>query len=194
MSAGLMILLGLYVLATLLVIGILFFAYAIFTYNRFVRLLTHAEAALSDVDVLLTKRNNLIPNLVETVRGYAGHESGVFQEVTALRGKAQQARSVEEKAQTEDALRGLLKSLFAVAESYPQLKADANFRQLQQSIEELEGSIEVARRSYNAAVRDHNILLKSFPANLIGRLLKRTPCAFFASKDDSERQPPQVEL
>ena len=194
MTSGILILLVLYLVATALVVAILAFGYGVVTYNRFVRLLTHVEAALSDVDVLLTKRNNLIPNLIETVGGYAGHESGVFKEITALRGKAMTATSVEEKAQYEESLRGLFKSLFAVAESYPALKADANFRQLQQTLQELENGIESGRRSYNASVREHNILLKSFPANLVGKFLGRTPCTFFASKDDDERQPPKVDF
>lgn len=194
MTLGILALLGLYLLATLLVLGLLATVYGVVTYNRFVRLLTHVEAAFADVDVLLTKRNNLIPNLIETVQGYAGHESGVFQEVAALRARAMQATSVEEKAQVEDALRGLFKSLFAVAEAYPQLKADANFRQLQLTLQELENGIESGRRTYNAAVREHNILLKSFPANLVGKLLARTPCTFFASRDDTERQPPKVDF
>lgn len=194
MTSGILILLALYLLATLLVIGLVVVGYGVVTYNRFVRLRTHVEAALSDVDVLLTKRNNLIANLVEAVQGYAGHESGVFREVTELRARAQQAGTVEEKAQIEEGLRGLFKSLFAVAESYPQLKADANFRQLQATLQELENGIETGRRAYNVAVRRHNILLKSFPANLVGKFLGRTPCTFFASKDDQERQPPQVGL
>lgn len=194
MTTGILILLLLYLLATLLVVAILTFGFGVKTYNRFVRLLTHVEAALSDVDVLLTKRNNLIPNLIEAVGGYAGHESGVFQEITALRTRAMAATSVEEKAQHEESLRGLFKSLFAVAESYPALKADANFRQLQETLKELENGIEAGRRNYNAAVREHNILLKSFPANLVGKFLGRTPCAFFASKDDEERQLPKVDF
>jgi len=194
MTFGILVLLVLYLLATLLVVGLVALGYGVVTYNRFVRLLTHVEAALSDVDVLLTKRNNLIPNLIEAVGGYAGHESGVFKEITALRAKAMQATSVEEKAQHEENLRGLFKSLFAVAESYPGLKADANFRQLQQTLQELENGIEAGRRSYNVRVREHNILLKSFPANLVGNFLGRTPCTFFASKDEQERQLPKVDF
>jgi LemA protein len=194
MSSGLLILLVLYLFVTLLVVGLLAVVYCIFNYNRFVRLLAHVETALSDIDVLLTKRNNLIPNLVEVVQGYAGHESGVLQEVTALRNRALQATTVGEKAQVEDSMRGLFKGLFAVAENYPQLKADANFRQLQQSLQELEDSIEAVRRSYNGTVRAHNVLLKSFPSNMVGKLFGRTSCSFFVSKDELERQSPKIDL
>lgn len=194
MTSGILILLVLYLLATVLVVGLVAVGYGVVTYNRFVRLLTHVEASFSDVDVLLTKRNNLIPNLIETVGGYAGHESGVFKEITALRAKAMQATSIEEKALHEETLRGLFKSLFAVAESYPSLKADANFRQLQQTLQELENGIEAGRRTYNATVREHNILLKSFPANLVGKFLGRTPCTFFASKDEAVRELPKVDF
>lgn len=194
MSSGLWLLLLLYLLATLLVVALLAVAGGVYVYNRFVRLATRVEAAFSDVDVLLTKRNNLIPNLVETVQGYAGHESGAFAELAALRSRALQADSVAEKAQIEAGVRGQLQSLFAVAENYPTLKADANFRQLQQALQTLEDGIETARHSYNAAVREYNVLLKSFPANLVARLTKRAPCVFFASRDDHERQPPRVDL
>jgi len=194
MTSGILILLAFYLLVTLLVIGILVLGFGVLIYNRFVRLLTHVEAAFSDIDVLLTKRNNLIPNLVEAVGGYAGHESTVFQEITTRRARAMQATTVAEKAEHEESLRGLCQSLFAVAESYPQLKADVNFRQLQSSLQEVENGIEAGRRTYNVRVREHNILLKSFPANLVGKFLGRTPCSFFSSKDEAERQLPKVDF
>ncbi len=191
---GIAALIGFYLLVIGLVIVLLAGIYAVVTYNRFVHLKTTVESALSDVDVHLTKRYNLIPNLVETVKGYAEHESGVFEEVTALRSRAMQATSLDEKARCDDSLRGLFKSLFAVAENYPALKADANFQQLQKTLQELENSIESGRRYYNAAVREHNILLNSFPANIVGRMFSFIAQPFFESAGDQERQTPQVDF
>jgi LemA protein len=183
-----------YLLAAGLVVVLLAGIYTVMTYNRFVRLKTTVESALSDVDVHLTKRYNLIPNLVETVKGYAGYESGVFEEVTALRSRALQATSVDEKARCDDSLRDLFKSLFAVAENYPALKADANFQQLQKTLQELENNIESGRRYYNAAVREHNILLKSFPANVVGRVFGLVVQPFFESAGEQVRETPRVDL
>jgi len=190
--SGLITLGLIYLLVVFFIGGSLFVVYAVVTYNRFVRLKTQVESTLSDVDVLLTKRYNLVPNLVETIRGYAGHESGVFEEVTARRSTAMQATTVEEKGRQEGLLGEAFKSLFAVVESYPTLKADANFQQLQNSLQELEAQIEAARRHYNASVREHNILLKSFPANIIGKVFGLSSQVFFESQDNAERQTPKV--
>lgn len=143
--------------------------YVVLTYNRFVKLTKTVENALSDVDVFLKKRFNLVANLVETVKAYASHESGVFEKVTALRSNSMQMTTINDRSEFDDTLKGLFKSLFAVAENYPQLKADENFRQLQGTLKELETGIESACRYYNAVVRDHNILLDSFPSNIVGK-------------------------
>ncbi|MCK8600927.1 LemA family protein [Desulfoferrobacter suflitae] len=136
-------------------------------YNKLVRLRYTADSSWSDIDVQLKKRYDLVPNLVETVKGYASHEQSLFQNVTAARSRAMQATSPEDKAQAENMLGQTLKSLFAVAEAYPDLKANTNFLQLQTQLKELEDNIEQARRYYNAVVRDYNTLTHSFPSNLI---------------------------
>ncbi len=139
----------------------------IMIYNKLVRLKNTVKSSWSDIDVQLKKRFDLVPNLVETVKGYASHEKSVFEKVTQARSMAMQASSPAEMAKAENMLRDTLKSLFAVAEAYPELKANAHFLQLQSQLQELENSIEYARRYYNAVVRDYNILIESFPSNLI---------------------------
>ncbi len=136
-------------------------------YNKLVRLRNTVKSSWSDIDVQCKKRYDLVPNLVETVKGYASHEKTVFEKVTQARAMAMQANSPAEMAKAENMLRDTLKSLFAVAEAYPELKANANFMQLQSQLQELENNIEYARRYYNAVVRDYNILIESFPSNLI---------------------------
>jgi len=136
-------------------------------YNRLVRLRNTVKSSWADIDVQSKKRYDLVPNLVETVKGYASHEKTVFEKVTQARAMALQANSPAEMAKAENMLRDTLKSLFAVAEAYPELKANANFMQLQSQLQELENNIEYARRYYNAVVRDYNILIESFPSNLI---------------------------
>jgi len=136
-------------------------------YNKLVRLRNTVKSSWSDIDVQCKKRYDLVPNLVETVKGYASHEKTVFEKVTQARSMAMQASSPAELAKAENMLRDTLKSLFAVAEAYPELKANANFMQLQSQLQELENNIEYARRYYNAVVRDYNIMIESFPSNLI---------------------------
>jgi len=136
-------------------------------YNKLVRLRNTVKSSWSDIDVQCKKRYDLVPNLVETVKGYASHERAVFEKVTEARSMAMKANSPAEMAKAENMLRDTLKSLFAVAEAYPELKANANFMQLQSQLQELENHIEYARRYYNAVVRDYNILIESFPSNLI---------------------------
>lgn len=140
---------------------------AIVVYNRLVRLRNTVDSSWSDIDVQLKKRYDLVPNLVETVKGYASHEKSVFEKVTEARSRAMQATSPEDKAAAENMLGQTLKSLFAVAEAYPDLKASTNFTQLQTQLQALEDNIEYARRYYNAVVRDYNTLTQSFPSNLI---------------------------
>lgn len=177
-------LIAIYLAVFLLVIVFFVALYVIFTYNRFVKLIKTVENALSDVDVFLKKRFNLVANLVETVKAYAGHESGVFEKVAALRSNAMQMTTINDRSEFDDTLKGLFKSLFAVAENYPQLKADENFRQLQGTLKELENGIESARRYYNAVVRDYNILLDSFPSNIVGKSFGFTEQEFFDASDE----------
>lgn len=168
--------------------------FGIIIYNRFVRLRFTVRSSWSDIDVLLKKRYNLVPNLVETVKGYASHERAVFEKVTEARAKAMQASSPAEKAQAENIFRDALKSLFAVAEAYPDLKASIQFSQLQTQLQQVEDSIEYARRYYNAVVRDYNTMTEAFPSNLIAGQFGFTKEEFFELEAPAEREPVQVKF
>lgn len=162
-------------------------------YNKLVRLRNTVKSSWSDIDVQCKKRYDLVPNLVETVKGYAAHEKSVFEKVTQARSMAMQASSPGEVAKAENMLRDTLKSLFAVAEAYPELKANANFQQLQTQLQELENSIESARRYYNAVVRDYNTTTESFPSNLIASQFKFEKAEFFELEEPTaERKAPKV--
>src|SRR5512141_176068 len=137
--------------------------WAIFAFNSFVRLVNQAKEAWSDIDVQLKRRHDLIPNLVETVKGYAAHESSAFENVTKARAAAMGATGTADKAQAENQLSGALKSLFAVSEAYPDLKANQNFLQLQRELGDTEDKIQASRRFYNGVVRDLNTAIQSFP-------------------------------
>jgi len=176
----------------LIILAVLVIA-TIAIYNRLVRLRHTVRSSWSDIDVQCKKRYDLVPNLVETVKGYASHEKAVFERVTQARTMAMQANSPAEMAKAENMIRDTLKSLFAVAESYPELKASANFTQLQSQLQELENSIEYARRYYNAVVRDYNILIESFPSNLIARQFAfRQEQLFQLEAPEAERKPVKV--
>lgn len=166
---------------------------AIVIYNKLVRLRNTVDASWSDIDVQLKKRYDLVPNLVETVKGYASHEKSVFEKVTEARSMAMQATTPEQKAAAENMLGQTLKSLFAVAEAYPDLKASTNFTQLQTQLQGLEDNIENARRYYNAVVRDYNTLIQSFPSNLLATQFSFNRREFFELETPSvERQPVKV--
>jgi LemA protein len=168
-------------------------AVAISTYNKLVRLRNTVRSSWSDIDVQCKKRYDLVPNLVETVKGYAAHEKTVFEKVTQARSMAMQAASPQEMAKAENLIRDTLKSLFAVAEAYPELKANANFQQLQSQLQELENTIEYARRYYNAVVRDYNTVIESFPSNLIASQFKFEKEQFFELESpEAERKAPRV--
>lgn len=143
----------------------------IFMYNSLVRLNVRVEEAWSDITVQLKRRADLIPNLVNSVKGYAKHEKSVFEEVTKARAAVVGANGVKETADAENQLTGALKSLFAVAESYPDLKASDNFRQLQDELVDTEDKIQAARRFYNGSARDLNIKIKTFPTNIFANML-----------------------
>jgi LemA protein len=149
------------------------------TYNGLVTLKVRVDEAWSDITVQLKRRVDLIPNLVNTVKGYAAHESGVFEKVTEARSAIQNANGVKDTAAAENMLEGALKSLFAVAEAYPDLKANQNFAQLQQELVDTEDKIQAARRFYNGGVRDLNTKIKLFPSNVFAGMLGFKEREFF---------------
>jgi len=150
--------------------------------------------AWADIDVQLKRRYDLIPNLVETVKGYAKHEKGTFEEVAKLRSQAMQATTPAEKAKTENMLTETLKSLFALAESYPDLKANQNFLDLQSQLSTIEETIQQSRRYYNGNVRDFNIKIETFPNNLIAGTLGFKKFDFFEVANEKERESVKVEF
>jgi len=153
--------------------------WAVTIYNGLIRLKNRVDEAWSDIDVQLKRRYDLIPNLVNTVKGYAAHEKEVFEKVTEARSRAMSANSTEDKAQAENMLSNTLKSLFVVAESYPDLKANQNFLELQRELTDTEDKIQAARRFYNGNVRDFNIKIEIFPNNLFAGILNFTKRQFF---------------
>jgi LemA protein len=157
-------------------------------YNSLVQLRVRADNAWSDIDVQLKRRHDLIPNLVETVKGYAAHEKGTFENVTKFRSMAMQATGPADRAAAEGQLTGALKSLFAVAEQYPQLQASGQFQSLQNALQEVENTLQESRRYYNAVVRDLNTKIASFPSNIIAGMFGFQPRQFFQVDDASERQ------
>mgnify|MGYP005838480017 CR=1 FL=1 len=181
-----------YVILALLVVAVL---WVVFAYNGFVRLVNRAKEAWADIDVQLKRRYDLIPQLVNTVKGYAEHESGVFEEVTKARGQAlnsEQAGDVKGVAESENMLSGALKSLFAVAEAYPDLKANENFLELQRELSDTENKIQAARRFYNANVRDLNIRIESVPYNMIANSFNFQKRDFFEIEEEDARNPVEV--
>lgn len=162
--------------------------WAIGTYNSFVRLRTHTTEAWADIDVQLKRRYDLIPNLIETVKGYASHEQGVFTQVTEARTKAMGATTVAEHNQADNMLTGALKSLFAVSENYPDLKANQNFLELQRELSDTENKIQAARRFYNGNVKALNIRVETIPSNIIAKLAKIEKAEFFQLEEGSEEK------
>jgi LemA protein len=166
--------------------------YAVITFNRLVRLRNMVREGWSGIDVQLKRRTDLIPNLVETVKAYAAHERGLFEEVTQRRASSIAASDVQGQASAERALSGSLGRLFALAEAYPQLKADQNFLELQKQLAETEDQIQLARRYYNGAVRNLNIAIQSFPPVLIAGPLGFKEEPFFELENRAEGQAPQI--
>lgn len=178
----------------LLVVVVLFLLYGVSIYNRLVKLKNLVQEAWSSIDVMLKKRYDLIPNLVETVKGYATHERETLDSVTQARTQAMSAKSVEEKEIAEKQLGQAMMNLKAVAEQYPDLKANANFQQLQNELTNLEGDIEKARRYYNGTVRENNILVETFPSNIVAGMFHFTKSPFFELTNNVEREVPQVKF
>jgi LemA protein len=155
-------------------------------YNGLIRLKNRVDEAWSDIDVQLKRRYDLIPNLVNTVKGYAAHERDLFEKVTEARSRAMGAGTAVDKAQAENLLSNTLKSLFAVAEAYPDLKANQNFLELQRELADTEDKIQASRRFYNGNVRDFNIKIEIFPNNLIAGMLKFSKREFFETADEQK--------
>ncbi len=166
--------------------------FVIVSYNRLVSLSQRTQSAWSDVDVQLKRRTDLVPNLVESVKGYAAHERGTLDAVIRARGAAVAAQTPESRAQAEGQLTQALRGLFALAESYPDLKASANFQALQASLGEIEDAVQSARRYFNAVVRDLNTTIEIFPSNLVAGLFQFREHAYFELDRPGERQVPKV--
>lgn len=179
------IILGVVVVAVLAIVAM---------YNRLVQLKIRTDEAWSDIDVQLKRRYDLIPNLVETVKGYAKHEKSLFEEVTKARADAISAKGVGEQSKAENQLTGALRSVFAVAENYPELKANENFSQLQGEITDTEDKIQASRRFYNGNVRDLNIAIKSFPTNIFAGMFHFEPRDLFELDDAAAREPVKVKF
>ena len=176
------------ILAIVVIIAFL----AVGMYNGLIKLRNNSEQAWSDVDVQLKRRHDLIPNLVETVKGYATHEKETFEQVVQARNQAINASSPEDKAQAENFLQSTLKSLFALAEAYPDLKANQNFLDLQDELSNIEEQIQLARRYYNAVVRDLNTKIETVPSNLMANMFHFEKKEYFELDSEEERQTPDV--
>lgn len=163
--------------------------YFIGIYNRMIRMRNLVEEGWSGIDVQLKRRSNLVENLVETVKGYASHEREVFERVTKARAQTTKTGTIPERASAEDALTGALKTLFAVAENYPDLKANANFLQLQQTLSELEKEIQMARRYYNGSVRDYNNTIQVFPNSVIANMAGFRKKGYFEAEEQARAVP-----
>jgi LemA protein len=166
--------------------------YVVWTFNRLVGLSKRADAAWSDIDVQLKRRWDLVPALVETVKGYAHHESTTLERVVEARGQAVQPASIAERGAREEGLSAAVGRLFAVAEAYPELKASQNFRDLQRNLVEIENTIQYARRYYNAVVRDWNSLVESIPSGWVAAAAQFRERPFFQLDDAAQRAAPQV--
>ena len=183
--------LGWLVVLAIIVIVVVFLA---LTYNRLVTLRQRVKEAFSDIDVQLKRRHDLIPNLVETVKGYAAHERGVFDEVTQARAGAiaAGAQGPQQRAAAEDMLTGALRSLFAVAEAYPQLQAVQEYKDLSENLRDTEDKIQFARRFYNGQVRDYNTALQTFPTVVLAGAMGFTSSEYFEVEAPSDREVPKV--
>jgi LemA protein len=186
MSAG-------YILLGILVIIVV---WAVLAYNKFITLINRAKEAWSDIDVQLKRRYDLIPNLVNTVKGYATHETDAFENVTAARAQAMGAQNIVDKGKSENTLSSALKTVFAIAEAYPDLKANQNFLSLQSELSDTENKIQAARRFYNGNVRDLNIAVDSFPNNIISNMFHFVKMELFTldEGDTAAKAPVEVKF
>jgi LemA protein len=177
-----------------IILGIVVLAliWVMFAYNSFVKVINRAKEAWADIDVQLKRRYDLIPNLVNTVKGYAAHESTLFEKVTNARASAMRAGNIAEKGELENTLAENLRSVFAVAENYPELKANENFLKLQEELSDTENKIQAARRFYNGNVRDLNIAIDSFPQNIVAKFFNFLKMEYFELEQDSVAKEPVV--
>jgi len=164
------------------------------SYNGFVRLVNRVKEAWADIDVQLKRRYDLIPNLVETVKGYATHEREAFEKVTQARAKALGAQTVREKEEADNMVSSALKSIFAIAEAYPQLRAVESFVNLQNEISDTENKIQAARRFYNTNVRDLNTKIETFPPNIIAKMFNFQKREFFELEEEAAKEPVKVKF
>jgi len=178
----------------ILLIFVVVFVAFILIYNRFIQLKNLMREAESGVEVQLKRRHDLIPNLIETVKGYQQFERSVLEDVTRLRGQINDHAQMKDKVDLETQISRSLKTLFAVAENYPDLKANQNFLQLHKTLVDVEGELQMARRYYNGTVRNYNILTESFPSNIIGGIFQFKPFAYFEIEYATERQTPDVKF
>lgn len=185
MTILLYVIIGVLVIAVLWIIGV---------FNSLITLRNRTKEAWSDIDVQLKRRYDLIPNLVETVKGYAAHEKQLFEKVTEARSRAMGAQTVKEKAEAENALSSTLKSLFAVAENYPQLRAVESFVELQRELTDTEDKIQAARRFYNGNVRDINIKIEKFPSNAVASMFGFKKMEFFEIEEAAAKEPVKVQF
>ena len=181
---------------TYIIIGIIAIVllYLIVSYNNLIKKKNMVEEGWSGIDVQLKRRSNLIPNILSSVKGYMSHEKKLLEEITELRAQSDAADNVIDQGKAESSLSGSLMNLFAVAENYPELKANENFLDLQKQIQEIEDDIQMARRYYNGTVRNNNVLVESFPTNLVANAFSFIKADFFEIEDQSVRDVPKVEF
>lgn len=178
----------------ILIVPVLLVLWVVSAYNRLIVLRNRAKEASSDIDVQLKRRYDLIPNLVEAVKGYMGHEQKVLEGVTEARTRAMSAGSGKDKEAAENELSGTLKTLFAVAENYPQLKANENFLQLQNELTDTENKVQASRRFYNTNVMEFNTKIEVFPSNVVARMFNFVQMELFAVSNESEREAVKVKF
>jgi LemA protein len=178
------------ILLAIVVLAVLVIA----VYNQLIRMKIRVNEAWADIEVQLKRRYDLVPNLVETVKGYAKHESSVFENVTKARTLAMQGGAMNVRAEAENQFASALKSLFAVAENYPELKANQNFLELQRELVDTEDKVQAARRFYNGAVRDYNIAIAVFPQNVLAGMFNFSSRELFETKSEAEREPVKVDF
>ncbi len=178
--------------AILFIVLVLLAIYAVYIYNQLVKLQNLNKEGWSGIEVQLKQRADLIPNLIESVKGYMGHEQSVLEKVTELRAKCANSGNVHERAENENLLTGALRQLFAVSENYPDLKASQNFIDLQKNLASIENQIQLSRRYYNGTARDFNITIQTFPSNIVANSFKFTTVEFFELDDKADREVPKV--